>query len=145
MKYFTFNKKDPTTGNLISINLLEYDVVIINYAAASYVLSKLPPSMDNPYPVLLNWDDNMTANTWAMKSATTNPSDRCLSRLFCALRLNNPLGLNTDFIPGHLNTIADRISRVNTTSGFPPDFTFLSQEFPELNSCLRFHPSQELL
>ena len=39
LKYFTFNKKDPTTGNLISIHLLEYAVVIINYSTASYVLS----------------------------------------------------------------------------------------------------------
>ena len=145
LKFFTINKKDFSTRELISINLLEFVVVIINYTAASHVLSLRPLSVKNHYPLLLNWTDNTTANKWAIKSATTNIAGRGLSHLFCALRLNNPLGLNTDFIPGHLNTIADRISRVHTPSGFPPDFTFLSQEFPELNSCLRFHPSQELL
>ena len=83
----------------------------------------------------------MTAIIWAIKSATTNPAGRGLSRLLCALMLNNHLGLNTDFIPGRLNIVADRISRVKTISGCPPDFTFLSQEFTELNSCRRFHPS----
>ena len=112
IKYFTINKKDPTTGDLISINLLEFAVVIINYAAASYILSLCPPSMDNPYPVLLNWADNMTCNKWAIKSATTNLAGRGLSRLLCSLMLNNILGLNSDFIRGIHNIIADIISRV---------------------------------
>ena len=145
LKFFTINKKDSSTGELISINLLEFAVVIINYATASYALSLRPSSATNPYPVLLNWADNMTANKWALKAATTNLAGRGLSRLFCALRLNNSLGLNTDFIPGHKNIIADRISRVPTVSGCPPDFNFLSQEFPELSSCHRFHPSPELV
>ena len=80
-----------------------------------------------------------------IKAATTNLAGRGLSRLFCALRLNNPLGLNTDFIPGVKNIIADRISRVPTVSGCPPDFTFPSQEFRELKPCHQFHPSPELV
>ena len=145
LKFFIITKKDPSTGDLISINLLEFAVVIINYAAATHALSLLPPSNRNPFPVLLNRADNMTANKWSLKAATTNLAGRSLSRLFCGLRLNNPLGLNCDFLPGHLNTIADRISRVSSMPGSPPDFTFLSQEFPELASCQRFHPSPELL
>ena len=119
-----------TTDNLISVNLLTYAVFIINYAVASYINSLHPPSKDNPYPVLLDWADNMTANKWVLKSTATNPAGRDLSHLFCALRINMSLDLNRGFIPDHIDIIVDRISRVFTVSDYPLDFYFLSHEVP---------------
>jgi hypothetical protein len=47
------HKRDNADGLLISINVLEFVTVIINYCAALHmVLTKNPTS--DPYPVLLN-------------------------------------------------------------------------------------------
>ena len=78
-------------------------------------------------PVFLNWADNTTANKGSMKSATINLAGRGLSHLFCDLRLNKSLGLKCNFIPGHLNKIADQISRVPPIPSSPPDFDFFCQ------------------
>jgi hypothetical protein len=54
------HKRDNTDGLLISINVLEFVTVIINYCAALHtVLTKKTTS--NPYPVLLNITDNSSA------------------------------------------------------------------------------------
>ena len=145
LKYYTIKSWDYTADKFVSINLLEYAAIIINYAAATHVLSTRGPNPRNPFPVLLNLADNMTANCWTQKTATSNLAGRGLARLFCALRLNNSLGLNSEFLAGLLNIIADAISRVRSPRGSAPDFTQLMQDFPELNSCHRFHPSAELL
>ena len=145
IKYFTVSKKDPSTGELVSINLLEFAVIIINYAAATHALSLLPSSKGNPYATLLNWADSMTANSWCHKAASSNLASRSLSRLLCILRINNSLGLNTDFIPGLDNIIADMISRLHPVAGSAPDFNILFQAFPKLKTCRRFHPSARLL
>ena len=145
VKYFTVSKQDPSSGELVSINLLEFAVVIINYAAATHALSLSPPSGDNPYPTLLNWSDNMSANSWCNKAASSNLASRSLSRLLCSLRINNSLGLNTDFIPGIENIVADTISRLHPIAGSAPDFSILFQEFPGLRTCRRFQPSAKLL
>ena len=145
LKYYTIKSWDYSADKFISINLLEYAAIIINYAAASHVLSTRQPNPKNPYPVLLNLADNMSANSWTKKACSSNLAGRGLSRLFCSLRLNNSLGLNAEFIPGSSNTVADAISRVRPFSGSATDFTQLMQDYPELNSCHHFHPSAELL
>jgi hypothetical protein len=54
------HKRDNADGLLISINVLEFVTVIINYCAALHtVLTKNPTS--DPYPVLLNVIDNASA------------------------------------------------------------------------------------
>jgi hypothetical protein len=54
------HKRDNADGLLISINVLEFVTVIINYCAALYmVLTKNPTS--DLYPVLLNVTDNASA------------------------------------------------------------------------------------
>ena len=145
MKYFTINSKDYSTGKFISINPLKYAAVIINYSTSTHFLSTLPPNHQHPYPIFLKWADNMSANSWAEKSATSNLKGRCMSRSFCSLRINNSLGLDTDFIAGINNTVTDTIPRICPSSGSAPDYTSLMQEFPELISFQRFHPSSELL
>ena len=44
LKYFTSKSKDYSTGEFISINLLEYTPIILTYAVSTFVLFTLPPS-----------------------------------------------------------------------------------------------------
>ncbi len=54
------HKRDNADGLLISINVLEFVTVIINYCAALHmILSK--NLTNNPYLVLLNITDNVSA------------------------------------------------------------------------------------
>ncbi len=54
------HKRDNADALLISINVLEFVTVIINYCAALHtVLTKKPTS--NPYPVRLNVTNNLSA------------------------------------------------------------------------------------
>jgi hypothetical protein len=54
------HKRDNADGLLISINVLEFVTVIINYCATLHtVLTENP--MSNPYPVLLNVTNNVLA------------------------------------------------------------------------------------
>ena len=108
---------------------------LCSFMVISPILSSSPSSQENPYPTLLNWADNITACSWVHKAASATIYSRYLSRLLCSLRINNPLGLNTDFIPGVENIIVDTISRLHPISGSPPDFSVLFKEFPQLKSC----------
>ena len=40
LKYYSVSRKDPVTNELISINLLEFAVIIINYAIANHLVSQ---------------------------------------------------------------------------------------------------------
>lgn len=145
LKHFIFKKKDPSTGELISINLLEFATIVINYIISSLCLQIYPDITTDPYPSLLNHSDNTTAISWIKKSVTSNDAGKALCRLLCAARMNNRLGLNAQFLAGENNTIADRISCVHPVYGNAPDFHKIIQEFPNLANCQRFHPSQDLL
>jgi hypothetical protein len=50
-------KRDNADGLLISINVLEFVTVIINYCATLHIVLSTNPT-NNPYPVLLNVTDN---------------------------------------------------------------------------------------
>ena len=55
---FIYNDKD---GKLVSINALEYASLIINYVAASHVLTHVYPTKGDPHPVVLLYADNITS------------------------------------------------------------------------------------
>jgi hypothetical protein len=57
------HKQDNADGGLISINVLEFVTVIINYCAALHMVLSTNP-MNDPYPVLLNVTDNASALSW---------------------------------------------------------------------------------
>ena len=141
------NIKDPATGDLISINLLEYATAIINYAASTVAIQTNPSllSKNNPFPVLLNFADNESTNSWIRKTPYSTPKHRALSRILCDLRMNNPIGLNSAYVSTFDNYIADYISRLHFVDfGSTSDPTFLFQKYPTLISCQRFQLSQEL-
>ncbi len=67
------HKRDNADGLLISINILEFVTVIINYCAALHmVLTKNP--MSNPYLVLLKVTDNASALSWTTDTCRKSAS-----------------------------------------------------------------------
>ena len=139
---------DNKSGKFISINLLEYATVIINYAASlvAYTSGHTNINPDTvPFPVLLNWADNKASIKWTNVMCTANQAGRSLGRLFCALLLDNPLGINCDYIRTTDNTIADDISRLKKSNDGIYNYSSLLQDFPQLQDCKIFQPSKELL
>ena len=59
--------------------------------------------------------------------------------------INNPVGLKAEHIAGESNTLADKLSRIYNSSLSEYSFQNLFQEYPQMKSWNRFHPSQELL
>ncbi len=109
------HQRDIADGLLISINVLEFVTVIINYWAALHtVLTKNLTS--NPYPVLLNVTDNVSALSWTTVACRKSRIGRLLARFFCSLLINSPLGINSQWISTLHNFIADDISCAKTAS-----------------------------
>jgi hypothetical protein len=136
--------KNNSTNTLISINVLEYAALIINYVASThYFLNHKDP--EDPYPSVLLYADNTTAESWLRKSCKNSFVGRALGRLQCSLMINNPVGINVDHVTTKDNVVADRISRIKQYTDTIPDFQSLLQDFPQLSSCNRFHPSAELI
>jgi hypothetical protein len=144
------HKRDNADGLLISINVLEFVTVIINYCAALHtVLTKKPTS--DPYPVLLNVTNNLSALSWTTGACHKSRIGRLLARFFCSLLINSPLGINSQWISTLHNAIADDISRAKTaasesTHSYPSfDYSSLQQKYPELSHCSFFQPAPELI
>ena len=137
------HKRDNADSLLISINILEFVTVIINYCAALHmVLTKNHTS--DPYPVLLNVTNNASALSWTMGACRKSRIGRLLARFFCSLLINSPLGINSQWISMLHNAIADDISCAkNVASEYThshPSFEYLSlqQKYPELSHCSFF-------
>ena len=126
------NDKD---GNLISINVLEYATVIINYVASTFYFTKISPDPTDLYPVVLIEADNTTSESWVIKGCKVSLIGRALGRLQCALMITNPVGINAGHVSTNDNFIADGISRIATASNADSYFTSLQQVYPQLRSC----------
>ena len=144
LKNIRVSRKCKFTDQLVSINLLEFFVEIINYAAITLLYNNDNTICEHDQPTLLNWTDNKTALSWIRKAATRTEKGKALQRILCNIMINNPLGLQADYIKGEHNTLADAISRVFSSTS-SNTFSKLHQEFPQLKLWKRFHPSQELL
>ena len=59
--------------------------------------------------------------------------------------IGNPIGINVEYVNTKDNIIADKISRIDKATHALAFFHSLVQEYPQLKSCRRFHPSAELL
>ena len=146
--------KDNKDGLLVSINVLEFVCVIINYAAAYTVLTTEKITED-PYPVILNLVDNTSAHNWTTHACKSSNIGRRLGRFFCGLLMGSHVGINSKWISTTDNEIADEISRAKktvdstTTTNHSPDWQFdystLKQRFPQLKNCRVFQPAPELL
>ena len=58
--------RSNTHGQFVSINMLEYASMLINYAAASHFYSQFPNASD-PFPKVLFFADNTAAESWMLK------------------------------------------------------------------------------
>ena len=55
---------------LVSINLLEFAVEIINYAAIIVLFRRKTSLRPHEFPLLLNWTDNMVTKAWIREAAS---------------------------------------------------------------------------
>jgi hypothetical protein len=148
------HKRDNSDGLLISINVLEYLTVIINYCAA-YTVFTTDNVTDDPFPVLLNKTDNTSALNWTNHACKESAIGRMLGRFFCWLIIDLKLGINSTWISTNDNDIADEISRLkkminsltpsNDSSTWSYDYSSLTQKYKELAACRFFQPNPKLL
>jgi hypothetical protein len=144
------HKRDNADGLLISINVLEFVTVIINYCAALHtVLTKNPTS--NPYPLPLNVTNNASALSRTTGACRKSRIGRLLARFFYSLLINSPLGINSQWISTLHNANANDISCAKTaaseyTHSYPSfDYSSLQQKYPKLSHCSFFQPVPELI
>ena len=143
--------RDDNSKLLITINCLEFASVIINYCAALTVFVTTQVT-DDPWPIILAWCDNSSAVNWINHVCMKSETGRALGRFFCSLLMNSKLGINSKWLSTHENFIADDISRLkkllleqNPTSQHPAiDYSIHFQKYPQLKTCKRFVPSEEL-
>ncbi len=141
-------KTSNNNGMLVSINVLEFMTVIINYCTALYVVWTSPIT-DNPHPVILNVTNNSSAlSCWTLHTCKQSKIGQMLACFFCSLLINLPLGINSLWISTIDNKIADNISclkkqsDINSSPAF--DYTILKQTYPELRPCSFFQIQPEL-
>ena len=126
-------------SKLISINCLEYVIIILSYNAVLDAIELLGFCTNIPHPKSKILCDNKTADTWTRKIATSSIIGKNLNRIFCSLLVNQPLGIDSEYLPGEDNDCADHISRLKDS------LTSLFQKFPKLAHYRRYHPAPELL
>jgi hypothetical protein len=113
------HKWDNADGHLISINVLKFVTIIINYCAALHMVLSTNPTTD-PYPVLLNIADSASALSWTTGACHKSRIGCLLARFFCLLLINSPLSINSQWISMLHNAIADEISCAKNAA---PDHT----------------------
>ena len=84
-----FKRKAKFDGEIISINLLEYMVIIINYATSSFLFKSHNLGAQYPHQTVLIWSDNRSAIAWTKQAAISSPGGKALSHIFCSLCINN--------------------------------------------------------
>ncbi len=142
------HKKDNKDGRLISINVLEFVPIIINYCALLYVVTTTSASND-PYPVLLNVTDNTSALSWTTGACRKSRIGRLIAHFFCSLMIGSPLGMNSKWISTKDNNIDDDISRIKKQSALDSsplfNYSTLTQRYLELTHCCSCQIQPELI
>jgi hypothetical protein len=135
--------------NFISINVLEYMTIIINYCGAltAYLKDRFT---DDPHPVVLCITAIISAKNWMMHTCKKSIIGCSLACFFCGLLIRLDVRINAKWISTMANKIADKILRLKKThtssaSSFSYDFSKLKQDHTDLKHCCFYHPSQELL
>ena len=143
LKYYKKNVQ-VDKNNFVSINLLEYVTIIVMYAAATETVREKESTLIHKYPIFKNESDNKSAVAWTRKAAMSGPIGKALARLFCMINKDNMLGLESAYLRGEDNEVADNISRMNSEK-LKLASTELIAAFPTLKNCRRFYPNQEFL
>ena len=79
------------------------------------------------------------------KACNSSLIGRTLSRLQCAMMMNNNVGVHTAYVTTVENVIADRISRIKRETNSVRGFSSILQDYPALAGCKRFQPSAVLI
>ena len=72
--------KNNRMGRFISINVLEFVTIVINYCAALTALQE--DGCEDPYPVILIWADNTNSVRWTNHGCRESLIGRALARFF---------------------------------------------------------------
>ena len=145
--------KDNSNESFISINCLEYFIIIVNYCASLVVFATRKVN-DDPHPVVLCVTDNTSALNWTLHTSKKSSIGRALARFFCGLLIGSNVGVNAKWISTIENKIADKISRLkkltSTNSKSTPshntyNYANLQQEHKELKVCNFFQLSHKLV
>jgi hypothetical protein len=133
--------------HLVSINALEYAAIIFGLAGSILSWETLPIDCRPIHPTVLLWTDNTTAESWTKRIAgLSGPQGRALACLFAHLLMFSGVSTKAAYIKGKKNTIVDHLSHLRKQHDFSQfRYTSLVQQFPQLKSCHRFHPSAKLL
>ena len=143
-KYTLKYQRKNKDGKLISINVLEYAAMIINYVACSYYFH-IHPDPSDPFPLVRLFGDNSSAESWMTKTCTSSLAGRALGRILCALMIDNPVGNDVQHVTTEDNDVADAISRIKSESDTLRGIATLMQDCPELAGSRRFQPSSTLI
>jgi hypothetical protein len=141
-------KTNNNDGMLVSIIVLEFVTVIINYCTALHVVWTSPVT-DDSHPVILNITKISSALSWTLHTCKRSKIGQKLACFFCSLLINLPLGINSQWISTIDNKITDNISRIkkqsdiNSSPAF--DYTILKQTYLELRHCSFFQIQPELI
>ena len=145
IQWTLIHKKDNKDGLLISIKVLEYVTVIINYCASLHVFTS-KNIRDDPHPVLLNVTNKASVLSWTNHTFRKSKIGRLLARFFCSLLINLPLGIYSQWISSNNNKIADVVSqmkKMSTNLLHSFDYFALCQMYPELTHCFFFQIQPE--
>ena len=135
-----FKRKEKFQGEIISINLLEYIVIINNCAISSYLFFHNNMGLTYKYQTLLDWSDNRSAILHGQNKQPLVLQEEKLFLVFFALCLSIMTFNVYQIIRIHTsqNIIADDISRIKTIFS-EASFTKLFQDHVALRLCVRFH------
>ena len=139
-----FKRKAKFDGEIVSINLLEYMVIIINYAICSHLFVTQQLGLQYPHQTVLIWSDNKSAIAWTKQAAISSAGGKALSRIFCSLCINNDLQCTSHYINTKQNIIADDISRIKSNLS-ELSLKTLFQDHVALRSCKQFHLNPEFI
>jgi hypothetical protein len=89
--HFRSNNND---GKLVSIHVLEFVMVTINYCAALHVVWTSPIT-DDPHPGILNVTDNSSPMSWTLHTCKGSKIGQLLACFLCSLLINLPLCINS--------------------------------------------------
>ena len=103
--------QDNKDKNLISINVLEFVTVIIDFCAA-YTVVTTEILTEDPHPVLLSMADNASAHSWTNHFCKSSVLGKLLARFLCFLLMDYRLGIYSYWISTTDSFIADKISRL---------------------------------
>ena len=135
---------DNRDKNLISINVLEFVIKVVNYCGALLLITTKRFTSD-PRPVLLNLVNNILANLWTTHTCKSLHLGKLLAKFLCYLLLDENLGFNSSWISTTDNYISNKISRLKKLQSISSQHFFLGyyslrQKYPQLKTFVSFVP-----